>query len=290
MAKKSIQVFLAIFIAGFFMVYAGSGTCHALDVGNENIQINLHPIWIKDSQVHFRPNMDVHVLVTDPDGKKYGYDPIARLEYNDFDGSYGQTSNDDEFFSIEVMFNLINGTYTLEVWADELTEFLMDAYISRRDSTGASLKISGVIDKGVKSKFEFTYTSDPSKPASTAITRLADPSSLKQDITLSGKINWLGNEHEVKKLLKKADKIEEAVAKKKWGKARKELNKFLEEVKEMDEERKKYEQEREADAEGEHKKEHDDKRWITAECVNMLNEDAAYILSTLPATAAGDDD
>ncbi|MBI5971307.1 MAG: hypothetical protein HY884_09165, partial [Deltaproteobacteria bacterium] len=76
-----------------------------------------------------------------------------------------------------------------------------------------ALDSSGVIDAGLTATFKLAYTSDPSSPTGTALIRLATPSSLKQDITLSGKINWLGGKHVVKEFLKKADKIEDAVTK-----------------------------------------------------------------------------
>lgn len=257
MSKKLIRVFFAIFIAAFVLICSGAGICYALDVGNENIQINLHPVFIDNSGVHFQYNMDVDVLITDPAGKKYGYDPIAHVEYNEFPGTSGQTSNDDKFFSMEYMFNLINGTYTLEVWSDNLTEFLMEAYVSRRASRSASLKTSGIIDKGFKSKFEFTYTSDPAQPASTAIMRLSSPASLKQDIQVSRKLQLIDNDGIMKSLLAKADAIDAAISRGNKTAAKNQLDAFLGEV---------------AAQKGKH---------LTDEAAKILTEDAEYLITTL---------
>ena len=89
------------------------------------------------------------------------------------------------------------------------------------------------------------------------ITRVSTPSSLKQDVELSRKVEWITNNGIMKSLLSKADNIEKSISKDKKDTAQNQLNAFIKEVKAQDE------------------------KHIHKDAAKMLIEDAEYMMNNL---------
>ncbi len=148
-------------------------------------------VWIIISPI------DAHVryMITDPDGLRFGYDPRTKQNYTDFVGSAemgghgtigkdGEPAGDpeDEFQRV-IEYNMKDGTYTIEMIGTAFTPYSMSIRLYRNSELVDNTFNGLVIDKDLSIKFQFTFTSDPTKPIGTA-TRLATPGSLKEDIEL----------------------------------------------------------------------------------------------------------
>ncbi|MBI3754963.1 MAG: hypothetical protein HY265_02220 [Deltaproteobacteria bacterium] len=192
------------------------------------IQINSHA---KYADGGFISEAVVYYIITNPQGQKLGYDPRTNQDYKEFKGGYG-TEGIDEFYTADMYFTPIDGNYTIEAIGDGLMAFSIDVSIYREikgEGFAPNMVVQGLTDKGFTSKFQFTYTSDPSKPAGTA-TRIATPSSLKQDITLSRKIGWIDNDGIMMSLYKKAEAIEKSISKGDATTAKNQIEAFINEV------------------------------------------------------------
>lgn len=267
--------------------------CFALQVGNESAQLN---IAANDAGVCF--------LVIDPQGRRAGYEPSTKQYVEEFPASFGcsfakrgsESGRDEtnDMFNSGGMMNLIPGIYTIEIIGVDLTTFNLSLSIHRKvagegptDIDFKTLKLTpeqiaaikanvtdfnfeGVIDKGLTSRFQFTYNSDPAKPAGTA-TKVVTLSSLKQDIILARKVKgiweidgkypkldyWINNNGIMNSLLKKADAIEASIAKGNKTSAKNQLNAFINEVNAQ---------------KGKH---------ISDKAVKILLEDAQYMMESL---------
>lgn len=175
---------------------------------------------------------------------------------------YLSTMGDDSFYvcDTEVELNLMPGDYTVEAIGTGLTDYEIIFVITRRikgqPTKSSMIEFNGVIDKNLTSKFKITYNPDPSKKPGVGV-RIAIPSSLKQDITLSRKLNWIDNDGIMKSLLSKADAIEASIAKGNKTAAKNQLNAFINEVNAQ---------------KGKH---------ISDKAVKILLEDAQYLLGNL---------
>jgi len=172
----------------------------------------------------------VDFIIFDPMGHRVGFDSAAEKEYHEFDAGYGSTGIDD-VYSVEAYFIPVDGTYTIEVIGDGLMAFSLSASIYRdiADEGLHSLDIEGVTDKGLSSKFQIIYNSDPAKKPGD-LKRVATPSILKQDITLSRKIGWIENEGITNSLIKKVEAIEASIAKGNNDTAKNQLNALVNEI------------------------------------------------------------
>ena len=235
----------------FFIVFQ-------VGIAEAGIQINSHALSQEGS---FLDKTDVHYIVTGPNGYKLGYDPKNDKNYNDYPegkGSYGDAGI-DETTSIEtIILEPIEGNYTIEIIGSDLMAFSVEiAFYRGISSEGFSkLKANGITDKDFTSRFQFAYTSDPTRPAG-AVVRIAAPSSLKQDITLSRKIGWIDNDGIMKSLLGKAGAIEASIAKGNKTAAKNQLTAFINEV---------------SAQKGKH---------IADKALKILLEDAQYIMKSL---------
>ncbi|HAG51695.1 MAG: hypothetical protein A2X87_01775 [Deltaproteobacteria bacterium GWC2_42_51] len=192
-----------------------------------HIQINSH---VKYANGGFVSEEVVYYIVTDPQGHVLGYDPRTKQHYNEFDGGYGSEGIGD-INTVVAGFIPVDGTYTIEVIGDGLMVFSIEMGIFRGNYTEglSKLKVSGLTDTGLTSKFQMTYNSDPSKPAGSVI-RVATPSSLKQDIALSRKIGWIDSDGIMMSLYKKAEAIEKSLERGSTGTAKNQLDALINEV------------------------------------------------------------
>ena len=151
-------------------------------------------------------------IIIDQQGHRLGYDPVNKKMLKEFpEGDVGWTGlgGEEYLLNLEAAFNLEDGTYTIETKGEGgLTKFYTSVYIATVEED-RSFDIEGVIDKGMTSRFELTYYSDLSRPW--ALTRVATPGSLRQDIELSRKIGWIDNDGIVTSLLKKVDAAEKSM-------------------------------------------------------------------------------
>jgi hypothetical protein len=245
---SALQMVVILFLSSTsFICYAFEKSGTMLRIGKENVQLNIHS-----------GKAGVYYLITDSQGRRAGYDTATKQYIHEFPASIGfdldtEGRDENEDFNGEAMFNLTTGVYTIDIIGVGLTDFNIAIGISRgtqdedtKNFDFKSLKLtpeqianinrrhtdfdfSGLTDKGLISRFQFTYTSDPSKPAATA-TRIATSESLKQDITLSRKIGWIDNDGIVNSLLAKANAIEASIVKGDKETAGNQLNAFVNEV------------------------------------------------------------
>ena len=264
MKNMKIWLFVLVFLIAFIPnAFSEAGKYGIVEIGSASAQINSHGSEI-----------EVTYVITDPLGRKLGdkFVPDGDVEsFREF-GSFGFTGlgcnsenpddpNDPcyeyvEILSLESMFNLIEGTYTIEASAGRLTEFRIGIHMSDRNiDKRQNFDKEGVIDKDLTSKIQFTYSADPSKPWT--VTRVATSGSLKQDITLARKVGWIDNDGIMTSLLKKAEAIEASIQKDRKKTTENLIKAFINEVN--------------AQA-GKH---------ISKEAVKMLTEDANYIMNNL---------
>jgi len=195
------------------------------------IQISSHDL---SAEGYYTGAVAVHYVLTDPEGRKLGYDPYTDKSYNDFPpgtAGYGDEGIDDISIVLEIL-EPLDGKYLIAAIGDLLTGVTFYIAVLREDIKNEGFikfHFEGLVDKGLPSKFEITYTSDPTIPAAT-ITRIATPSGLKQDITLSGKIGWIDNQGILNSLLKKAEAIETSISKGNKEAAENQINALISEI------------------------------------------------------------
>jgi len=303
MKNRSIACIIQVALAVIVFFGIASGLCYAsgIAIGEESVTISFYG---EESGVYY--------LITDPQGRRTGYDPVSKQEVEEFPAAFDFSlavidgvpkfirDEQNDLFHGSADFNLIPGTYTIEVFGVVLTAYDLVIRISRIipgegpvrvdiktvtpeqiaaiKARSTALEFEGVIDKGLTSKFQFTYTSDPTKPAGTAM-KVVTPSSLKQDIILSRKIGWIDNDGIMQSLLKKVEAMEASIARGNIKTARNQLNAFINEVNAQ---------------KGKHIESYDPTPGYTSpdpatrvrvpsegKAVKMLLEDAQYLLSTL---------
>jgi hypothetical protein len=232
---------LQIFAAALFLFFnLTSDTSLALEVSKESAQLDF-----------YGGDAGVYYLITDPQGRRVGYDSVTKQYVKEFPASFafslkGRDAISEKFHG-DAIFNLIPGSYTIEVIGVGLTAFDVNIGISRGIMSEGikGFDFEGVTDKGLISKFQFTYNPDPAQSAIIA-TRVTTPSSLKQDIILARKtgdiwrdengdvikaVKWIDNDGIMTSLLKKAETIEASIAKGNKTTAKNQLKAFINEVK-----------------------------------------------------------
>ena len=223
----------------------------AISIGDENV-------WIVITATGNGGKFSVPVIITDPKGRRMGYDPRTDKWIIEFDAGYDRTGEtledwtreteqryktDPEYRALydkgtdlkfDIAFNLIPGDYTIEAIGEGLTKYNFFVLITHRikgqPEKLADLNFDGVIDKGLTSKFKFTYNSAPDAKKPGVGVRIATSSNLKQDITLSRKIGWIDNDGIMNSLLKKVEAIEASIAKGDKETEKNQLNALINEV------------------------------------------------------------
>ena len=241
--KSMIVIFISIVLINVHIAFAEPG-----------IQINSHAEYADGGLIS---KTSVYYIVTDPQGQRLGYDPSTKQRYTEFEGGYGAEGIDDVYTVVADVIP-VDGNYTVEVIGDGLMVFSVEIAMYR-EIVGeglSTMEISGLTDKGLTSKFQMAYNSDPSKPAGSVV-RVASPSNLKQDIALSRKIGWIDSDGIMMSLYKKAEAIEKSMSKDDKTTAKNQIEAFMNEVNAQ---------------KGKH---------IKDEAVKILLEDAQYIMEHL---------
>lgn len=242
MNKSLIGIILLLFAFNLT-----DGVCFGLTPARENAQIN---VYSDDTGVYF--------IVTDPQGRRAGYDPVTLQYVEEFPASFAASGEIREevndMFNSGGMMNLIPGTYIIEIFGGAgMTPYSLNIRITRpvagAGPTGIDIKTlnatpeqiaaikanftdfyyKGIIDKGYTTKYKITYTSDQTKPAATA-ERPVEPSTLKQDIALSRKMGWIDSDGMMNSLLRKAEAIESSIARGNKTAALNQLNALINEI------------------------------------------------------------
>ena len=250
---KLLKISIGIIISSVFLYSSALADDELFTAEDQGAQINLNG---DDNEVTF--------LIRFQDGKRLGDDPTTKEYINgeEIDGGFGTSDvgcidcgpDYDEPTGYEAQLNLEDGVYTIETWGYGPTTYILGMGImTKLDAKNYTIK--GVADKGVVSKFEFQFDSLFSDKW--AVKRVATPSSLKQDIELSGKVVWISNKGIINSLLKKVENIEKSISKDKTATAKNQLNAFINEVKAQDE------------------------KHIHKDAATMLVEDAEYMIGEL---------
>lgn len=154
-------------------------------------------------------NGAVHFLITDPIGRRLGYDPRTGLSYNEFPGGYYNTETGKDEFGWEAIFNPIKGDYMIEAISSDLAAFTLA--LSGTDEPYRAQGPGSLVDKRSTSRFLLSAVAEGPK-ASFTIKRLVSPANLKQDIALLRKMGWIESKNLSKKITKRVDEIEYDIA------------------------------------------------------------------------------
>lgn len=261
MNKKYLVIVFIVF-AVCIVVNPCRVFAETLEIGDENIWIILKangpvPTVTTYKASGPRGELGVPIIITDPKGRKMGFDPRIGKWITEFDVSYDvfkegpvdmteETEylylNDPKFreeyeadssYVLDIAFNLMPGDYIVETLGERLTEYKLGIAVTHRikgqPKKYSNLDFTGIIDKDRTAKFKITYNPDPASEPGSGV-RIATPSSLKQDITLSRKIGWIDNDGIMKSLLGKAGAIEASIAKGNKEAAKNQLTAFINEV------------------------------------------------------------
>lgn len=199
------------------------------------------------------------LLVTDPQGRKLGKDPINNIEYNEIpDGSYYQEGIGNPFAETPTptkeskniwIPDPLDGEYNIRVIGTDSGTYTLDflAYNEAGESTSATFE--GVTDAEVTSNYSVNYTSIPGEI--TEIERVVTIEDAIEDVKISYELGWITKkfvkdiliaklkvtqilEEQKERQLERFDKlIEEAknpIAKQKLEKAKEKYEKRMNEV------------------------------------------------------------
>ncbi len=213
----------------------------------------------------------VHFIITDPQGRRTGYDPILdrgfdedpKAAYSDISHGDDETGRPPEKTSIEFGINpgyALDGIYKVQVIGMKLGIYRLTVFFSQCDPQTDTLKrerirLKGVSDYGSSSNLELTFNKIPGQPL--GVIRTATINSTKIDVETSYKVGWITNKGIMQSLLAKLDAAESALNRGQKKTASNQLNAFINEVKVQT------------------------TIHIKPECAEMLVEDAEYILGHL---------
>ncbi|MBI5894428.1 MAG: hypothetical protein HZB79_12445 [Deltaproteobacteria bacterium] len=220
MTDKIRELITAFFISMMFLAHS------QLVFAEAGIQINS---TAEGSDGSFLSKTTVKYIITDPAGRRLGKDPRNNQKYNEFSGGYGTTAIDDQY-SVEAIFPPINGTYTIEVIGSSLMMFSLDISIYREIAGEGlpSFEIRGVTDKGITSKFQMTYSSDPN--ITPKVEKVVTISDAKNDVNIAYNLGLITNAGIEQSLIAKLNAAEKAINKGKKQTAENQLNAFINEV------------------------------------------------------------
>lgn len=119
-------------------------------------------------QFHIRGSTGVELLVTNPQSKKLGFDPITKKKYSEIkDSNFDHGDNIDgatETPATETETTLYvdaqPGRYKLEVFGLKNTEYKIESAFNSLPIDKTTLEIKGKIKTGEKQSFEFEVTKD----------------------------------------------------------------------------------------------------------------------------------
>ncbi|MEW6410153.1 MAG: hypothetical protein AB1488_08620 [Nitrospirota bacterium] len=209
----------------------------------------------------------VHFIVTDPQGRRTGYNPILdkgfdedpEASYSDISHGDDETGRPPEETSVEFGTNpgyALDGIYKIQVIGMKLGTYSLSVSLEQRDPHSRELiSLEGVSDYGSTSSFEITFNNTPGQPL--GVIRTATINSTKIDVETSYRVGWITNKGIMQSLLAKLDAAEQSIARGQKKTAANQLNAFINEVKAQS------------------------TVHIKPECSEMLIEDAEYILGHL---------
>ncbi len=157
--------------------------------------------------------LDTELLLTDPFGKRTGFDPIANQTFKEDypNSSYfieNQTGLENENHHVFVCNDAKDGIYTIKVTGKTLRKYSI--FVSYpRPIPLHSITIMGFTDANKVDNYTFDYNFMAGKNG-TILTpvKVAMPSDLIADITAAGKLGYIGNQEFINELVKKVQKIE----------------------------------------------------------------------------------
>jgi len=198
--------------------------------------------------------VNVEFIVTDPEGRRLGFDPRTRDYHAELTGGYdrpwfwnpyegkaelvrdpapgrgGRGGKRPDSYTTFAEFGLVEGEYTVEVVGMGPTEYSVRVLLSPGDP-GESMKFRarGVIDKDKSVVYRFTYRADPEGPAG-AFEKLISTEGLKQEVVLFHENRWIRRRGVAKRLLAKVEAAEDALSMGNGSAARDYLGDFMDEV------------------------------------------------------------
>ncbi|MBI4822795.1 MAG: hypothetical protein HY805_00980 [Nitrospirae bacterium] len=143
MKSRILQIVAILFLSFSLMI----DICSAVEIVGPNIQLD----FCSDEA-------GVYYTIKDPQGRRIGYDLVTKQYVEEFPASFGFSlkvrDEISEKYCGEAMFNLIPGTYTIEVIGVGLTTFDVSIAISRRipGEGFTDFNFEGIIDKDLTSK------------------------------------------------------------------------------------------------------------------------------------------
>jgi hypothetical protein len=230
--------------------------------------------------------MVVHFIVTDPQGRKTGVDPrgvkkpwigkkideIPGANYSTSGVGDNPTVNESEQSdnSHEFLFGLRSpendGVYQIDCIGWKLTRYSLYIDVTPDDTSAMqpfrTVK-RGVIDKGVIIKYRFEYHGEPGTLV--GFEKLVSQTMIRQDLDNSYKLKLVGDKGFHEELSNILDNYEKHLSKKDMLKAVKELGKFQDRITEEYEEGTKPR----------------DKRFVTADALQILSYDVKYLIDQL---------
>ncbi len=233
---------------------------------------------------------NVRMLIIDGAGRKLGYDPNTKTYFEQIPRSSigaagidivtdeGGESDESQSNPVEAMiFDVVEGRYQIIVSGKSLSFFSLQ-FRTEYNNKGKTFETGGIIDSAQTVSFNFTFTTTSGLVFE--VERVISSSTLRQDLAASFKLNLLGDKEFYKDLSKRLEKFERELADKDSSKARHELEKFG----------KKLEEVRKETIKNEEKKEKEEKKFITADAYQILQEDVNTLLKQLPAKKKGEKD
>ncbi len=192
----------------------------------------------QDKNVEITVSGGVEFVLTNPGGKRSGFDPTLNKRYDEINHSYGVFSVDSENPDVEppepvnefVDDNPLDGIYRLTLHGTKLSQFRLSILLLRSivKSDGKAFIFKGVLDSGATQGYQFEYTSIPG--AAFTANKIVDGQTVQQDLSLSFKIGWIKNRGILNSLQQKLDNALQQKEKGQLAAARNILGAFINEV------------------------------------------------------------
>lgn len=226
-------------------------------------------------EVSISVNGGIEFVIVDPLGRREGIDPMANQRYREINNSYGEFSVDSEDPDIDPpepanefeTHDPVDGLYRLTMYGTKAARYRLFV-ISRSQDKGEGLDTYGLIDSNQVRVLEFNYSGDSTKPF--VVRKLITATNLREDLGNCLRLKLLGRSL-YKELLERVEHIEKRLDRKDSSKAFEELEKLAMELKKLRNETEKHE--------GTKRKPN---RFVTKEAFDILNEDIAILMSSLP--------
>jgi len=222
-------------------------------------------------------NGDVKMLVVDPSGRRLGYDFRERKYYEEIPGGnigaagidivtkQGGEKDSSQANPIDALIpEPPDGDYQVILYGKHLGFYDLNVIALHPTKPITNISDGGLIALAETATFRFMY--DFNDQSRTVISRLVETSTLRQDLDNSYKLKLLGDKGFHKELSNILDSYEKHLSRRDTLKAVKELEKFQNKI------AKEYK---------EGTKSHD-KRFVTADALQILSYDVQYLIDRLP--------